>query len=520
MDWPIVVMVGVASGVAGFAIGFLIRKFMTETKEIRGRRLAERIIEEAEKEAQTKKKEALIEAKDELFAERRKLEAESKERRKELQNQEKKLDKKEESLESRTAATEKKEKEIQQRSREVAGLQHNLAEKETDLLALIEDQKKRLEVLAGLSRDEAKKLLLERLEDDVKKEAAVVIKRVQEETKAIAKKKAQEILTVAIQRIATDHVGEVSVSSVALPSDDLKGRIIGREGRNIRAFEAITGVNLIIDDTPDTVVLSGFDPVRREMARLTLDRLVSDGRIHPGRIEELYGKVSKEMEDTVRESGEEAAFDVGISDLNPDLIAMLGRLRFRTSYGQNVLKHTVEVAHLCGSMAAELGADVALARRAGLLHDIGKAMSYDSSGTHALAGADYARRHGEADEVVHAIAAHHEESDPRTIEAWLVLVGDAVSAARPGARRETIDSYLRRLEALEKIATSFAGVEKCYAIHAGREIRVLVEPEEVDDLEAIKLARDVSQKIEGGMEYPGQIKVTVVRETRAVEFAK
>jgi len=384
----------------------------------------------------------------------------------------------------------------------------------------MEEQKTQLERVAGLSRDEAKKLLLETLESDVRKESALVIKRVQEETRETSKRKAQEILTAAIQKIATDHVSEVSVSSVALPSDDLKGRIIGREGRNIRAFEGITGVNLIIDDTPDTVVLSGFDPVRREMARMTLERLVSDGRIHPGRIEEVFGKVAKEMDDIIREAGEAAAFDAGTTDLHPELIRLLGRLRFRTSYGQNVLKHTIEVAHLCGALAAELGADGRVAQRAGLLHDIGKAMSYEMTGTHAVSGAEFARRCGESDAVVHAIGAHHEEEEPKTPEAWIVHTADAISASRPGARRETIETYLRRLEALETIAQSFGGVEKSYAIHAGREIRILVEPEEIDDLEAIKLARDISHRIEQEMEYPGQIRVTVVRETRAVEYAK
>lgn len=511
--------IAVVLTMGAFLIGMAVRMWLTETKVGSAKRLAERIIEEAEKDAQTRKKEALVEAKDELFAERQKLEAEIKEWRQELQNQERKISKREENLDARMEAMEKKEKETQQKALEVERLQRTVDQRESELATLIEEQKNRLERVAGLSREEAKRILLDALEDDVRKEAAMVIKRVQEETREIAKRKAQEILTSAIQKIATDHVSEVSVSSVALPSDDLKGRIIGREGRNIRAFEGITGVNLIIDDTPDTVVLSGFDPVRREMARMTLERLVSDGRIHPGRIEEVFGKVAKEMEDIIKEAGEAAAFDAGVTDLHPELVRLLGRLKFRTSYGQNVLKHTIEVAHLCGAMAAELGSDVRVAQRAGLLHDIGKAMSYEATGTHALSGAEIARRCGESEAVIHAICAHHEEEEPRTVEAWLVHTGDAISASRPGARRETIETYLRRLEALENIAKSFTGVEKSYAIHAGREIRILVEPEEIDDLEAIKLARDVSRRIEQDMEYPGQIKVTVVRETRAVEFA-
>jgi len=515
----LIVFVAIALFV-GFAGGWLIRMFITESKVGSARRLAERIIEEAEKEAQARKKEALVEGKDEIFAERQKMEAEIKEWRQELQAQERKLSKREENLDGRMEALEKREKETAQKFREASALEETLTAKQAELGTALEEQKRQLERVAGLSREEAKKILLEALEEDVRKESALVIKRVQEETRETAKKRAQEILTSAIQKIATDHVSEVTVSSVPLPSDDLKGRIIGREGRNIRAFEAITGVNLIIDDTPDTVVLSGFEPVRRETARMTLDKLVSDGRIHPGRIEEVFSKVSKEMEDIIKEAGEQAAFDAGVTDLHPELLRLLGRLKFRTSYGQNVLKHTIEVAHLCGAMAAELGADVRVATRAGLLHDIGKAMTYEVGGTHALTGADVARRCGESEAVVHAIGAHHEEEEPKSIEAWIVHTGDAVSASRPGARRETIETYLRRLEALEDIAASFSGVEKSYAIHAGREIRILVEPEEIDDLEAIKLARDIGRRIEQEMEYPGQIKVTVVRETRAVEYAK
>jgi len=520
MNTLLQILIAAAAAVVGLIAGWQIRRFISESKKESAERLAERRIEEAEKEAQARKKEILVEGKDEILRERQRMEGEIKEWRQELQGQERKLSKKEENLDTRMTALEEREKEAGAKIQEVTKLEESLGAKQEALDGALEEQKRQLERVAGLSREEAKKILLEALEDDVRKESALVIKRVQDETRETSKKRAQEILTTAIQKIATDHVSEVTVSSVPLPSDDLKGRIIGREGRNIRAFESITGVNLIIDDTPDTVVLSGFEPVRREMARMCLERLVSDGRIHPGRIEEVFTKVAKEMEDIIKEAGEQAAFDAGITDLHPELLRLLGRLKFRTSYGQNVLKHTVEVAHLCGAIAQELGADVRVATRAGLLHDIGKAMTYEAAGTHAITGADMARRCGEPDPVVHAIGAHHEEQEPKTVEAWIVHTGDAISASRPGARRETIETYLRRLEALEEIAASFSGVEKSYAIHAGREIRILVEPEEVDDLEAIKLARDIGRRIEQDMEYPGQIKVTVVRETRAVEYAK
>lgn len=514
------ILAAVIVGVLAFILGYVLRKFIWDTKVGNANVLAESVIEEAHKEAEALKKEAGIAAREEAHREREKLQGEIKEQRQELTNQERKLDRREETLDNRAEGLDKRTKEIQQTEQNLLKRDKTLEAKEIEVSTILDEQKKMLEKVAGLSKDEAKRILLDKLQEDVVKESGLIIKRVQEETKAIAARRAREILTTAIQRIVTDHVSDVTVSSVALPSDDIKGRIIGREGRNIRAFEAITGVNLIIDDTPDTVVLSAFDPIRREMARMTLDKLVTDGRIHPGRIEEVYAKAQKDIEELIIESGESAAFEAGVTDLKPELIKCLGRLRYRTSFGQNVLKHSVEVAHLCGSMAAELGANVKLARRAGLLHDIGKAMDYDASGTHALTAAEFCRRQGEPDSVVDAVASHHEEREPNSVEAWLVLVGDAVSASRPGARRETIETYIRRLESLENIAKSFPGVDKTYAIHAGREIRILVEPEEVDDLEAIKLARDISLKVENEMEYPGQIRVTVIRETRAVEYAK
>ena len=518
MSVPIWVLIVVC--VLAFVLGYVIRKFIWDTKVGNAKALAESIIEEAQKESENLKKEARIVSREEVHREREKLQEEMREQRQELVAQERKLDRREETLDNRAETLDKRTKEVTQQEQALQKREKTLQVKETEVSATLEEQKHLLERVAGLSRDEAKQILLDRLQEDVTKESALIIKRVQEETKAIAKRRAQEIITTAIQRIVTDHVSDVTVSTVALPSDDIKGRIIGREGRNIRAFEAITGVNLIIDDTPDTVVLSAFDPIRREMARLTLEKLVTDGRIHPGRIEEVYAKAQQNIEDAVMEAGETSAFEAGVTDLKPEMTKALGRLKYRTSFGQNVLKHSAEVAHLCGAMAAELGANVVIARRAGLLHDIGKAMDYDASGTHALTAAEFCRKQGESQAVVDAVACHHEEQEPKSVEDWLVLVGDAISASRPGARRETIETYLRRLEALEGIAKSFPGVEKCYAIHAGREIRILVEPDEVDDLESIKLARDISLKVENEMEYPGQIRVTVIRETRAVEYAK
>jgi ribonuclease Y len=382
------------------------------------------------------------------------------------------------------------------------------------------DALRRCEEISGLSAEQAKRMLLESLEGEVKQEAASLIRRIETETREIANKKARQIITLAIQKCATDQVSETTVSVVNLPNDEMKGRIIGREGRNIRALEAATGCNIIVDDTPEAVVLSCFDPLRREVARLALERLISDGRIHPARIEEVVAKAEKQLEDAVRESGEQTAFDLGIHELHPESIKLLGRLKYRTSYGQNVLTHSVEVAHLCETMASELGVDPQLAKRAGLLHDIGKAVSYEMEGTHALIGAEIAKKHNEPPAIVHAIAAHHGEEEFRTIIAVIVQAADAVSAARPGARRETLESYVKRLEKLEEIASSFEGVEKSYAIQAGREIRIIVEPNQLNDNECSKLARDVTKRIESELEYPGQIKITVLRETRVIEFAR
>ncbi|HOE11855.1 MAG TPA: ribonuclease Y [bacterium] len=510
----------VAGGlVLGIVLALLIVKSVWRGKIADANILAERIRDEATKEAATIKKEAEIAVKDELFREKSKLEAESKEWRRELQEQERKLDRREEHLDKRTEQVDAREREAEQLLRNNEKKNKEIESRATELAQLIEEERSRLVKISGLTTDEAKELLLRSLEADVTREAAKVIKTITEEAREKANSEARWILATAIQRSTTEHVSEMSISTVSLPSDDLKGRIIGREGRNIRAFESLTGVNLIIDDTPEAVVLSAFDPVRREIARITLERLVADGRIHPGRIEELHIKVTKEIEELIQKTGENLAFEAGVMDLHPELIKLLGRMKFRYSYGQNMIPHLREVTLLASSMAAELGANVELAKRGALLHDLGKAVSSERDGSHAVVGAEIAKRYGEKPQVVNCIASHHEDVPAETVEAVLVQVADAVSAARPGARREVLDTYVKRLEQLETIADSFPGVERAFAIQAGREVRIMVEPDEIDDQKSVKLAYDISKKIEEEMEYPGQIKVTVVRETRAVAYA-
>lgn len=497
----------------GLTAGYYGRRLIAESRIGKAEEEATRIVDDAFKEAEARKKELLLEAKDEIHRNRQEAEKDLRERRRELDRIERRIIQKEETLDKKTDNMEKKEELLQEKERNIEKTQH-------DLQLILTQQLKELERLSGLTSEEAKELLLYNVEQQIRQETAVMIKNLEGEAKEEADKKAKNIITLAIQKCAADVVSETTVSVVALPNDEMKGRIIGREGRNIRTFESLTGVDLIIDDTPEAVILSSFDPIRREVARVSLEYLVSDGRIHPARIEEMVNKAQKEIEQQLREVGEQAAFEVGVHGLHPELIRLLGRLKFRTSYGQNVLKHSVEVAHLAGVMAAELDVDILLARRAGLLHDIGKAVDHEVSGPHIEIGVDLARKYRESKEVINGIAAHHGDVDPETVEAVLVQAADAISASRPGARRETLEAYIKRLEKLENVADSFDGVEKTFAIQAGREIRIIVKPEEIDDLSAIKLSRDIAQKVEQELDYPGQIKVMVIRETRAVEYAK
>jgi len=503
----------VISVLVGAALGYLARKTLAEAKIESAELAAKRIVEEAEKEAEAAKREILLEAKEEAHRLRNEIEQEERTRRAELQRTERRLLQKEESLDRKLEALERKEESITRKERELEAAKEELAR-------LHAEQRAELQRISGLSSEEAKALLLKDIENEIRHEAAVMIRDIEAQAKEEADRRAREIVAAAIQRCAADHVAETSVSVVSLPNDEMKGRIIGREGRNIRALETLTGIDLIIDDTPEAVILSGFDPVRREIAKVALEKLISDGRIHPARIEEMVEKAQKEVEAIIKEEGESAAIEAGVHGLHPELIRLLGRLKFRSSFGQNVLKHSLEVAHLAAGMAAELGANIAVAKRAGLLHDIGKAVDHEVEGPHVQIGVDLARKYRESPEVIHAIATHHGDEEPKTIEAVLVQAADAISAARPGARRETLEAYIKRLTKLEEVADSFDGVEKAYAIQAGREIRIMVKPEKIDDLAAVRLARDIVKKIEEELEYPGQIKVTVIRETRVVDYAK
>jgi ribonuclease Y len=516
MEW---ILAG-AGIIIGFLVGFLIHKVITDREIGSIEQLAQRIREEAQKDATTIRKEAALESKEQLYQEKTKLEQEAKERRNELNALEKKLDRREDALEKKAEELQQLERSNDTLAKQLDKKSRDLEKRQSELDQLIQQQRGELEKISGLTTEDARDMLLKSLENDVRREAARIIKQITDDARENANREARRIIVTTLQRGCTEIVNETTVSTVALPSDDIKGRIIGREGRNIRAFEQLTGVNLIIDDTPDMVVLSGYDPVRREAARQTLDQLISDGRIHPGRIEEVYNKVMKDMEQGMRESAEQVVFELGIVDMNPEIIKILGRLKYRYSYGQNQLYHAREVAFLAAAIASELGADVEICKRGALLHDLGKAVDFERDGTHAMIGANLAKKLGERWEVVNAIAAHHEEEEMKTVEAVIVQVADAISAARPGARRETLDTYVKRLQKLEELAVSFGGVEKCFAIQAGREIRIMVEPEEVDDQAAVKLAYDISKKIEEEMQYPGHIKVSVIRETRAVAYAK
>ncbi len=505
-----VLLVGLAVGVA---LGYAINRFLIRDRATRAADEANRLVADAEKHAETLKKEALLEAKDQIFRMKQEAEADAKERRKEVHALETRLVQREESIDRRAEAADKREHQL-------SSLQGQIQKREKDLEDLIEEERQRLESVAGMTSEDARAELMSRIQDEVTRDAAAFIRETETRAREEADKKARNIVSIAIQRVAADHTAESTVSVVHIPSDDMKGRLIGREGRNIRAFEQITGINLIVDDTPEAVIISSFDPVRREIGRLTLETLIADGRIHPARIEEMYEKADQLVNQQIHESGEQAAFDSGVHNLHPELIRTLGRLRFRTSYGQNVLKHSLEVSWLAGVMAAELGVDTTLSKRAGLLHDLGKAIDHEIEGPHAVIGADLARRMNEPKAIVHAIEAHHADVEPQTIEAVLVQAADAISAARPGARRETLESYIKRLEKLEAVANAHRGVEKTYAMQAGREIRVMVKPEQISDSDSVVLAREIAKQIEEELEYPGQIKVLVIRESRAVDYAK
>lgn len=502
-----------ATGLIALAVGYFIRKYIAEAKINSAEESAKKIVEDAENKAESIKREALVEAKEEILKLKNEAEKELRERRNELQRSERRLIQKEEGIDKKIEAIEKKEEAVTKKQNEISQIHEKVNE-------LYSQQIAELERISSLTTEEAKEFLLNKVKDEIRHDAAIMIKEIETQAKEEAQKRAKEIISYAIQKCAVDQVAETTVSVVALPNDEMKGRIIGREGRNIRALETLTGVDLIIDDTPEAVILSGFDPIRRQVAKIALEKLILDGRIHPARIEEMVEKAQKEVESIIRDEGEKATFDTGIHGLHSDLIKYLGKLYYRTSYGQNVLHHSIEVSHLAGAMAAELGVDVKLTKRAGLLHDIGKSVDQETEGPHALLGAELAKKYGESFEVVNAIASHHNDVEPQTVEAILVQAADAVSAARPGARRETLEAYIKRLEKLEEIANSFSGVEKSYAIQAGREIRIMVKPEDVDDLGVLEIARNIAKKVEDELEYPGQIKVNVIRETRATEYAK
>ena len=512
-DILIPIIVGVVCGTGCWFGGYWYRRNIAEAKVAKAEDAVKQMIDAAQKRAETIKKETILEAKEEVYKLKSENERENRERRNEIQRSERRLLQKEELLDKKIEAIEQREENAVKKQKEIEA-------SEAEINELKAKQLKELETISGMSMDEAKDILLESVEHDARHEAALMLREIEQKTKEEADKRARNIVSLAIQRCAADHVAETTVSVVALPNDEMKGRIIGREGRNIRTLETATGVDLIIDDTPEAVILSGFDPVRREVARIALEKLIMDGRIHPGRIEEMVEKARKEVDVQIREAGEQAIFECGIHGLHHELVKLLGRLKYRTSYGQNVLQHSIEVSHIAGMMAAELGTDVQTAKRAGLLHDLGKSIDHEMEGTHVQLGVEFARKYKEKEEIIHAIEAHHNDVEPRTIVACLVQAADAISAARPGARRENLENYIKRLEQLESIATSFQGVEKAYAIQAGREVRVMVKPEQVNEDQMVILARDLAKKIEEEMEYPGQIKVNLIRETKCVEYAK
>jgi ribonuclease Y len=514
------VVVALAGIVAGAVIGIIVRKKMADSKLDSAEEYSRKVILEASKQAEIIKKEAQLQAKDKLYQMKLDFEEETRSRRKEFQGQERRLFQKEETLDRKIEQLEQRESLTSKKEAALENRENDLKNKEGEFNSLIEEERRKLERIAGISAPEAKEMLISSMESEARHEASKLIKKIEADTREISNRKAQEILALAIKRYASDYVAEESVSVVNLPNDEMKGRIIGREGRNIRALEAATGIDLIIDDTPEAVVLSGFNPMRREVAKVALERLIEDGRIHPARIEEVVERVSREVETDVKEAGEQATFDIGLHGIHPELIKLIGRLKYRSSYAQNVLQHSIEVAFLCGIMAAELRVDEKQAKRIGLLHDIGKAVDHEVEGAHAMIGADLAKKYGESDQVVHAIAAHHEDVQATSVMDVLLQAADTLSGARPGARREMFESYVKRLEDMEKIATSFKGVTKSYAIQAGRELRIIVESDKIDDFESTMICSEVAKKIEKDLTYPGQIKVTVIRETRAIEYAK
>ncbi|WP_156826999.1 ribonuclease Y [Geopsychrobacter electrodiphilus] len=519
MEFLIVVMV-LAALAAGVFIGMILRRKLSESKLANASAAAGQLAAEAKKEADSIIKEATIQAKDLVLQAKTGWEAEARELRKEIQIQEHRLQQKEENLERKADAQDARVAELDKKDHQLKSLDGQLSKRDIETAQIIAEQREKLEIISGMSAEQAKQQLIEAMQGEARHDAAKSLKQIEDDAREIADKKAKMIMAVAIQRYAGDYVAEKTVSVVPLPNDEMKGRIIGREGRNIRAIEAATGIDLIIDDTPEAVVISGFNPVRREVARISLERLIADGRIHPARIEELVEKAQSEVDETIREAGEQATFDVGVHGIHPEIIKLLGMLKYRTSYGQNQLQHSIEVAFLCGMMAAELGVDVKQAKRVGLLHDIGKAVSHEMEGSHAVNGGELARKYGESPEIVHAISAHHEDEKPNSILAILAQAADALSGARPGARRETLETYVKRLRELEGIGTSFDGVTGCFAIQAGREIRVMVASDQISDVRSHALAKEIARKIEAEMTYPGQIRVNVIRETRAVEYAK
>lgn len=508
-----IIVAALVAGIAGALIGYQYRKNMAEKKIGRTEEYAKNLLDDAQKRAEEHKKEKLLEVKEEIIKLKNELDREIRDRRNELVRSERRLAQREEAFDKKSDNLDVREENLNKKQTEIQTM-------EEEARALLQKQQGELERIGSMTQDEARHVLTSRIQKEAYHDAAVKVREIEANAKEEAEKKARNIITMAIQKCAADHVAETTVSVVTLPNDDMKGRIIGREGRNIRALETATGVDLIIDDTPEAVIVSAFDPVRREVARIALEKLILDGRIHPARIEEMVEKAQKEVDNQIREAGEQAVFETGQHNIHHELVRLLGRMRYRTSYGQNVLKHSIEVSHLASVMAAELGADVQLAKRAGLLHDIGKAVDHEAEGTHVTLGAELARKYRESPDVVHAIMAHHNDVEPATVEAVLVQAADAISAARPGARRESLENYIKRLEKLEEISNSFPGVEKCYAIQSGREVRIMVKPDDITDAGTIVLAKEIAKRIEREMEYPGQIKVNVIRETRAIDFAK